>query len=252
MAAALSERTSLVLVETPTNPLLEVCDIVALADLAHGAGALLAVDNSLMSPYLQRPLELGADLAIQSATKALSGHSDLVAGVVAARDPELAERVAWLQNAEGAPLGPFECWLLLRSLKTLAVRLDRQEATAHFVADFLRQCPEVERLHYPGEGRARRGIHFGQSAGAGPVMSFRTRDPEDAVRVVENTRLFKIAVSFGSVVSVISLPVAMSHASVPEAIRQRQPLPDGLVRLSVGLEDPDDLVADLEQALART
>lgn len=252
LAASLSPRTRLVLLESPTNPLLKVCDLRQLAERIHEHGAWLAVDNSMMSPYFQRPLDLGADLALQSATKALSGHSDLIGGVVATSDPELSERLAWTQNAEGTALAPFEAWLLLRSLKTLSARLGRQEASTHVVADFLRDAPGVRRLHYPGSpSHPGHELHRTQSDGAGSVLSFETGCPERSARIVEGTRLFRTAVSFGSVMSVISLPCAMSHASIPEGRRQESPLPDDLVRLSVGLEDPDDLVEDLSRALAR-
>lgn len=251
VAKALTPRTRLVLVESPTNPLLKVCDLRRLAERVHDGGAWLAVDNSLMSPYLQRPLDLGADLALQSATKALSGHGDLIGGVVATSDPELSERLAWTQNAEGTGLAPFDSWLLLRSLKTLSARLGRQEAGAHAVADFLRDAPGVRRLHYPGSpDHPGHDVHRGQADGAGSVMSFETGCRQRSARLVDGTRLFTTAVSFGSVMSVISMPCAMSHASIPEKRRRERPLPPDLVRLSIGLEDPDDLIDDLSRALA--
>jgi len=248
--AALDSRTRLVLLESPTNPLLKVSDIESIAALAHSHGVPLAVDNSLMSPYLQRPLELGADIVVESATKALSGHSDLTAGVVATRDPDVADRLRWIQNSEGAGLAPFESWLLLRSAKTLAVRLEAQQLNARRVAEYLCGCPMIRRVYYPGlEDHPGFDLHGRQAGGPGVLMSFTTGSDELSEQMVNATRLFKIAVSFGSVTSVISQPARLSHASVPAEIRAKRPLPEGLVRLSVGLEDGDDLVEDLAQAI---
>ncbi len=248
---ALDDRVRLVLLETPGNPLLKVSDIELIGSLARARGALLAVDNSIMSPYLQRPLELGSDIVVESATKALSGHSDLTAGVVAVKDPELAERVYWTQNAEGTALGPFESWLLLRSVKTLAVRLDRQIDSARRVAEYLRDRPEVKAVHYPGfEDHAGHEIHRRQGGGGSVVLSFETHDEDAAPRIVDATSVFKIAVSFGSVGSVISLPCRISHAAIPPAERRARALPESLVRLSVGIEDVDDLLRDLDAAFA--
>jgi cystathionine beta-lyase len=255
VARSLDERARLLLLETPTNPLLKVTDLRAAARLAHDNGTLLAVDNSIMSPYFQKPLELGADIVVESATKALSGHSDMTGGVVAVKDPELAERLYWVQNAEGAGLAPFESWLLLRSVKTLAVRLDRQVANAERVARFLRERPEVEAVHWPGfEDHPGHAIHAAQARGASVVISFETDDYDTARRIVEATEVFKISVSFGGVGSVISLPCRLSHASIPPEVRRARAIPEGLVRLSVGIEAAEDLVADLEAAfeVART
>ncbi len=249
-AAAITPRTRLLLAETPTNPLLHVADLRALAGLAHARGALLAVDNSLLSPYRQRPIALGADLVVHSATKYLSGHSDLTAGVVAVADPALAARLAFQQNAEGTALGPFESWLLLRGLRTLAVRLDRQEASARRLAELLAADRRVRRVHYPGlAAHPGHALQRRQAEGAGSVVSFETGSVEASRRVAEAVRLFAIAVSFGGVASQISLPCRMSHASIPRAVRRRHVLPEDLVRLAVGLEDVEDLAADLGQAL---
>ena len=248
---ALDDRVRLVFLETPGNPLLKVSDIELIGKLARARGALLAVDNSIMSPYLQRPLELGADIVIESATKALSGHSDLTAGVVAVSDPELAERVYWTQNAEGTALGPFESWLLLRSVKTLAVRLDRQIDSARRVAEYLRDRPEVKAVHYPGfTDHAGHEVHRRQGGGGSVVLSFETHDESAGAHIVDATRIFKIAVSFGSVGSVISLPCRISHAAIPPEERRARALPESLVRLSVGVEDVDDLLRDLDAAFA--
>ena len=235
VARTVSDTTDLVLLESPSNPRLEVSPMAVLAEIAHRHGAWLAVDNSLLSSYLQKPLALGADLAIQSATKILGGHGDLTAGVVAVESPVLAERLDFDRNAEGSALAPFEAWLLLRGLQTLAVRLDRQlESTRRMVA-FLRAHPRVERVRFPRYGPG------------GVVMSFHTGSAESARRVVAETRLFATTVSFGSVRSSISLPAEMSHACVAGG-SAAGPAPD-LVRLSVGLEDADELMGDLGRAL---
>lgn len=230
--AAIGPDTRLLLVETPTNPLLRIVDIERVGAIARRRGVLLAVDNSLLTPCLQRPLTLGAHLVVHSATKGLCGHGDVLAGAVVTDDPDLHERIAFHLNAEGAGLAPFDSWLLLRGMKTLALRMERQCATARRVAELLAARPEVERVFYPG---------------LGPVISFTTGNPELSRRIVEGTRLLTIAVSFGSVSSSISLPCHMSHASVPAELRGRLAPPADLVRLSVGIEDPEDLLEDLEQ-----
>ena len=247
---ALRAGPALVLVETPGNPRLRITDLAALADVVHARGGLLAVDNSLLSPYLQRPLAHGADVVVHSATKVLSGHGDVTAGIVALRDAKLAEQVAFVQNAEGAALSPFESWLLLRGVRTLALRQDRQEGSAHRVADFLVAHPRVRQVHYPGlPTHPGHEVHRRQARGAGCLVSFETGSPERSKQVVERTRLFTISVSFGSIASLISLPCAMSHASMPLEARRARGVGEDLVRLSVGIEDADDLIADLAQAL---
>lgn len=246
---ALNSRTRLILVETPTNPLLHISDISGLAELAHEAGALLAVDNSMLSPCLQQPLALGADLVIHSATKFLCGHSDVTAGAVMTNDAELHRQIAFHQNAEGAGLSPFESWLLLRGIKTLALRVERQNASAQKIAEYLSHHPGVERVYYPGlTDHPGHKIHWRQASGNGAVISFTTGDAQLSQRIVESARLFEIAVSFGSVGSVITLPCRMSHASIPKALKDRLAPPADLVRISVGIEDVDDLIEDLDQA----
>ena len=246
----LTSSTRLILIETPSNPLFRITDIRALSLIARDAGALLAVDNSMLSPVFQRPLNLGADIVIHSATKFLCGHSDVTAGAIITNDRSVHESISFQQNAEGAGLSPFESWLLLRGLKTLALRVERQNKSAHRVAEFLESHSSVARVFYPGlvsnEGHK---IHRQQSEGDGAVVSFTTDDPDFSVRLVEATRLFKIAVSFGSVGSTISLPCRMSHASIPLALRDRIGPPADLVRLSVGIEDVGDLIDDLSHAL---
>ncbi len=248
--AALRSRTRLLLVETPTNPLQRISDLRGLAAICQAHGCLLAVDNSLLSPLLQKPLELGADLVVHSATKHLAGHSDVTAGVLAVKDPELATRLAFLQNAEGTALGPFDSWLLLRGLKTLSVRLERQQANARRVAAFLAAHQAIKRVHYPGlPGHPGAALHRSQAQGPGAVISFETGHLALSRQVVEATRLFSISVSFGNVCSFISLPCRMSHASIPATVRAERALPEDLVRLSIGIEAAEDLLADLAQAL---
>jgi cystathionine beta-lyase len=250
-AEAMGPRTKLVHIESPTNPLLRIIDIRRVAELAHQHGALLCVDNTLMSPYLQNPLEFGADIVVHSATKALCGHSDVTAGAVVVSDASLAEEIYFIQNAEGAGLAPFDCFLLLRGVKTLGIRLDRQQENARRVAAFLASHPLAKRVHFPGlADHPGREIHERQARGPSTVLSFETGSAELSRAVVEATRIFAISVSFGSVNSSISLPARMSHASVPADVRGEVAIPADLVRVSVGIEDADDLIADLEQALA--
>ncbi len=250
LESAISPRTRLLYLETPTNPLLKIVDVKRAAEIAHNAGALLCVDNSTMSPYLQRPLESGADVVVHSATKFLCGHSDVTGGVLAVNGAALAEEIYLIQNGEGAVLGPMDSFLLLRGLKTLAVRVDRQQQNAIEIANFLNRHPVVTRVHFPGlDSHPARELHFSQAKGPGSVLSFETGNFELSRRVAEATRVFAITVSFGSVNSSVSLPVYMSHASIPAEIRAEKILPQDLVRLSVGIENVSDLVADLEQAL---
>ena len=249
---ALRERTRLVLIETPTNPLLQICDIRGLARVAHSAKAILAVDNTMLSPCFQQPLALGADVVIHSATKFLCGHSDVTAGALITDDSQLHRQLAFQQNAEGAGLSPFESWLLLRGMKTLALRVTRQSASAHEIAHFLcesRQAFGIENVYYPGlTSHLGHQLHRSQATGDGAVISFTTRDPSLSKRLVSALQLFDIAVSFGSVHSTISLPAKMSHASIPQSLRERMGPPPDLVRLSVGIEDLRDLIDDLTQA----
>ena len=252
VARAFSPKTRLVLVETPTNPLLRIVDLRGLASIARHHEALLAVDNSLLSPRVQRPLALGADLVVYSATKSLCGHGDVSAGAVVLDDPALHERLLFLRNAEGSGLSPFDCRLLLRGVKTLDIRVERQNATAVRLADALQAHPSVGALYFPAlADRRSRAIHESQASGPGSVLSFTTGDVHVSRRIVEGTRLFAIAVSFGSVASSISLPSAMSHASIPTALRDRLAPPQDLIRVSVGIEDPTDLVTDLCEAIDR-
>lgn len=248
---AINPRTRLILVETPTNPLLRICDLHGISQLAHEAQVLFAVDNSMLSPVLQQPLALGADVVVHSATKFLCGHSDVTAGALITNRASLYEQIAFHQNAEGAALSPFESWLLLRGLKTLALRIERQNQTAARIAEFLKTRSEISRVYYPGfADHPGHAVHRSQAHGDGAVVCFTTGDLELSVRIAEATELFTIAVSFGSVGSTISLPYRMSHASIPATMRLRLAPPADLVRLSVGIEDADDLIEDLNQAFS--
>jgi cystathionine beta-lyase len=244
-----TQRTKLVLVETPTNPMLRICDINALAQFAQSADAILAVDNSMLSPCFQQPLSLRADVVIHSATKFLCGHSDVTAGALITNNAMLHRQFAFQQNAEGAGLSPFESWLLLRGMKTLALRVSRQNASANTIAHFLSRHSAVKEVYYPGlRDHPNYQLHRAQATGAGAVVSFTTGDAPVSERFVSATRLFDIAVSFGSVGSVVSLPAKMSHASIPQSLKERIGPPPDLVRLSIGIEDVDDLINDLAQA----
>ena len=240
----------MVYLETPTNPLLQIIDIAAIAEIAHRAGALLCVDNSTMSPYLQRPLELGADIVLHSATKFLCGHSDVMAGAVVVRDGEIGEELYLIQNGEGGGLAPFDSFLLLRGMKTLSLRLDRQQSNAQRKSRncWMRIRRSIAFIIPDSRREQQRRIHRAQASGPGAVLSFVTGDAEFSRTVVEATRLFAIAVSFGGVNSTISLPNYMSHASIPESLRQLKSIPGDLVRISVGAEDVEDLIEDLGQA----
>jgi len=249
-ARAFSDRTRLVHIETPTNPLLKVVDIAALAELTHNKYALLCVDNTMLSPYLQNPLLLSADIVIHSATKFLCGHSDVIAGAVIVRDAQLAEEFYLIQNGEGAVLGPFDSYLLLRGIKTLGLRVERQQNNAERIANFLSNHPAVKRAYYPSLlDRKNLAIHASQARGNGAVVSFETGSLELSRQVVESLKLFPITVSFGGLQSSVSLPGRMSHASVPPQVAADRKLPQDLIRLSVGIEDAEDLIADLAEAL---
>jgi cystathionine beta-lyase len=247
--ASLTSRTRLMLIETPSNPLLRIADIRALAKLAHSVGGILAVDNSMLSPCFQHPLALGADVVIHSATKFLCGHSDVTAGALITSDPTLHRKTAFQQNAEGAGLSPFDSWLLLRGMKTLCLRAERQNTSAGALASILSEHPSVEHVYYPGlSSHVDHQLHRAQATGDGAVISFTTGDASFSERIVSATRLFTIAVSFGSVNSTISLPCRMSHASIPQSLKQTFALRPDLVRVSVGIEDVDDLINDLDHA----
>jgi cystathionine gamma-synthase len=250
LAEHLDERTRLVWLETPTNPLLNVIDIRAAAEAAHEAGAVVVVDNTFASPYLQQPLELGADIALHSTTKYLSGHSDVVGGFVATNDPTIAERLYFLQKSLGAIPGPFDCWLVLRGIKTLAVRMRQHCENARRVAAFLDSHQSVERVLYPGlASHPGHEIAARQMRDFGGMVSFLAHSEEEAVELVGRTSIWKLAESLGGVESLIEHPARMTHASTADAPFAT---PRNLVRLSVGIESVDDLIADLEAALVRS
>jgi cystathionine beta-lyase/cystathionine gamma-synthase len=249
-ASILTKNTKLVWIETPTNPLLQIVDMAAIADLAHSHGAILVVDNTFASPYLQQPLSLGADLVVHSTTKYLGGHSDVVGGAVVG-SRALLEPIAFYQNAAGGVPGPFDSWLVLRGLKTLAVRMDRHCANAHALAEWLAAQPSINRVDYPGlPSHPGHQIARRQMRGFGGMISIHLRDGEAAARrLLTRTRLFSLAESLGGVESLIGHPATMTNASIPRELRHARGVDDGLVRLSVGIEDLDDLREDLRSAL---
>ena len=250
LAAHVDERTRLVWLETPTNPMLNVVDIAAAARVAHAAGAMVVVDNTFATPYLQRPLELGADVVLHSTTKYLGGHSDVVGGFVATNDPTVAERLYFLQKSLGAVPSPFDSWLVLRGIKTLAVRMRQHCENARQVAAFLDDHGDVERVLYPGlESHPGHELARRQMRDFGGMISFLALSEEDAVELVARTAIWKLAESLGGVESLIEHPARMTHASTADAPFAA---PRNLVRLSVGIESADDLIADLEAALVRS
>jgi cystathionine beta-lyase/cystathionine gamma-synthase len=246
----IDDRTRLVWIETPTNPLLNLVDIKAVADAAHAAGALLVVDNTFATPYLQRPLDLGADVVVHSTTKYLGGHSDLIGGFAATNDPTVAERLTFLQKSLGAVPGPFDCWLVLRGLKTLAVRMRKHCENARAVAEFLDGHPKVEQVLYPGlASHPGHELAARQMSDFGGMISFLAGSEEEAVAICNRTKIWWLAESLGGVESLIEHPARMTHASTADAPFAA---PSNLVRLSVGIESADDLIADLEAALVRS
>jgi cysteine-S-conjugate beta-lyase len=249
---AIRPNTKAFYVETPSNPLLKVTDIEAISQLAREIGALTYVDNTFLTPALQKPLELGADIVLHSATKFLSGHSDVVAGLAVVKDEELAKRLYFLQNSFGAILGVQDAWLVLRGLKTLHVRLKQSQESALQIARFLETHPLVEKVYYPGlENHPEHVLQATQASGAGAVLSFDLRD-EDAVRTfVSEVKIPVFAVSLGAVESILSYPAKMSHAAMPQDEREKRGIKNSLLRLSLGLENPDDLIKDFSQAFEK-
>ncbi|XP_047330454.1 cystathionine beta-lyase, chloroplastic [Impatiens glandulifera] len=251
VASAISPSTKLVWLESPTNPRIQISDIRKIAELAHAHGALVLVDNSIMSPVLSQPLELGADIVMHSATKFIAGHSDVMAGVLTVKGERLAKDLYFIQNAEGSGLAPFDCWVCLRGIKTMVLRVEKQQSNAQKIAEFLSSHPKVKKVNYASlPGHPGRDLHFSQAKGAGSVLSFTTGSLELSKHIVEATKYFSITVSFGSVKSLISMPCFMSHASIPAAVREARGLTEDLIRISVGIEDVDDLIADLDNALS--
>ena len=248
--AALTPKTRLVHIETPTNPMMRLTDLEAAAALAHARGALLSVDNTFASPYNQRPLEFGADIILHSTTKYLNGHSDMVGGLVILNDPDLHERLRFLQNAAGGVPGPWDCWLALRGTKTLHLRMKAHNENGQRIAEWLESSDQVDRVHYPGlASHPQHELARRQMTGFAGMISIDLGSQERAKRFVERVRLFALAESLGGVESLIGVPSLMTHASVPIDRRARLGITDGVVRLSCGVEDVDDLIEDLDQAL---
>lgn len=250
IAAAIRPRTKLVHVETPTNPMMRICDLRAAAEIAHAAGALLSVDNTYASPYNQRPLELGADVVVHSSTKYVNGHSDLIGGLVVVRDDALAEELRYLQNASGAVPGPMDCFLTLRGIKTLHLRMGRHNANGLTVARFLAAHPRVDRVIYPGlASHPQHALAARQMSGFTGMVAVDVGTLARAKALSESLEYFALAESLGGVESLVSVPALMTHAAVPEDRRTAMGVTPGLVRLSVGIEAADDLLEDLARAL---
>lgn len=248
---AISSKTKLIWIETPTNPTLKISDIAAIAKIAKASNCLLCVDNTFASPALQKPLLLGADIVIHSATKYLGGHSDLIAGLVVAKDKELGEKIKFIQNASGAILSPFDSWLVIRGIETLPLRIKQHCSSAQQVAEFLEQHPAVDKVYYPGlKSHVNHNVAAKQSKGFGGIVSFtlKTDNEEVAIQFVKSTQLFKLAESLGGIKSLLCHPANMTHKSIPAEKRRAAGVADSLIRLSIGLEEAEDLIRDLEQA----
>lgn len=247
---AVTPDVKAILVESPANPLMTVTDLAGVAEIAKRHGILSIVDNTFMTPYLQKPLALGADIVLHSGTKYLGGHSDVVAGLVAVKEPELAKRLAFLQNATGGVLGPQDSFLIIRGIKTLAVRMDRHVENAEKVAWFLKDHPAVDRVYYPGLPDAQGyEINSRQAKNGGVMISFTLDDRHDYRKFVSSLKLIALAESLGGVESLVCHPATMTHASIPKEIREKVGITDNLIRLSTGIEHIDDLLTDLEQAI---
>ena len=249
---ALRPETKMLWIETPTNPMLTLSDIAALSEMAHERGAVVAVDNTFASPYFQRPLELGADIVVHSTTKYMGGHSDVIGGAVMTSDENLRERIAFYQNAAGGVPGPFDSWIVLRGLKTLAVRMRQHEENALAVARFLQDHPQVATVNYPGlPSHPQHGLAKRQMSGFSGMVSFTLKGgAEAAYAAVQKTEVFSFAESLGGVESLITHPATMTHAAIPKEQREARGVTDGLLRLSVGIEDAEDLIADLDRAIS--
>ncbi|MFD1396219.1 bifunctional cystathionine gamma-lyase/homocysteine desulfhydrase [Kroppenstedtia eburnea] len=248
--AAIRPETKAIFMETPSNPLLKVTDIGKMAEICRKHGLLLIVDNTFLTPYWQNPLDLGADVVLHSATKYLGGHSDVVSGLVVVKDEELGERIHFLQNSMGGVLPPHDSWLLIRGIKTLGLRMRQHEATSRKLAEWLKGRSDIEQVFYPGlKDHPGHLIAAKQARGFGGMISFDVGDGSRAEKVLSQTRFFTLAESLGAVESLISVPARMTHASIPPERRRELGITDGLIRISVGVEDPEDLMEDLEQAL---
>jgi len=248
---AIKPNTKMVFVETPTNPVMSVTDLQAVSDIAHAHGAKVVCDNTFMSPYLQRPIEFGVDIVVHSTTKYLNGHSDSVGGFAAMNDPEDAEWIGFIQNSVGAILSPFDSFLVLRGTKTLAIRMEAHDRNGRMVANFLTEHPNVQKVYYPGlVSHPQHELAKRQQKGFGGMVAFETGSLDNAKKVLESVKLCILGESLGGVESLISHPASMTHASVPREKRESLGITDGLVRVSVGIEDVEDIIEDLDQALS--
>ncbi|HWA16453.1 MAG TPA: cystathionine gamma-synthase [Gemmatimonadales bacterium] len=252
VARAITPKTRMVYGETPTNPMMFLADLEAIGHITQARGLLFVVDNTFATPYFQQPLGLGADIVLHSTTKYLNGHSDMIGGMLVTGRDDIAEKLGFLQNAAGGVPGPMDCWLCLRGIKTLPLRMQRHDATGRELAAWLVRQPQVKKVYYPGlADHPQHDLARRQMRGFGGMISVELGDVGLARRVVERTRIFTLAESLGGVESLIGHPASMTHAAVPLALRQSMGLTDSLVRLSCGIEDPEDLIADLEQALTQ-
>ncbi len=248
--AAIQNNTKAIYIETPTNPLLKITDLASVSNVAKANNLLMIVDNTFSTPYWQNPLDLGADIVLHSATKYLGGHSDVVAGLVVVNSEQLATDLHFIQNSIGAILGPQDSWLLIRGIKTLAIRMEEIEENAKKVANFLVNHPQIAKVYYPGfENHKGHTIHSKQARGFGGMISFDVGSSDKAEEVLKKVKYFTLAESLGAVESLISLPAKMTHASIPRERRLELGITDGLIRISVGLEDVEDLIEDLQSAL---
>lgn len=248
---AIKPNTKMVFVETPTNPVMSVTDLQAVSDIAHAHGAKVVCDNTFMSPYLQRPMDFGVDIVVHSTTKYLNGHSDSVGGFAAVNDPQDAEWIGFIQNSVGAILSPFDSFLVLRGTKTLAVRMEAHDRNGRMVANFLTEHPNVQKVYYPGlVSHPQHELAKRQQKGFGGMVAFETGSLDNAKKVLEGVKLCILGESLGGVESLISHPASMTHASVPQEKREKLGITDGLVRVSVGIEDVEDIIEDLDQALS--
>lgn len=248
---AIRDNTKAIFLESPSNPLLKITDLKAAVDIAKAHNLISIIDNTFMTPYLQRPIDIGIDIVIHSATKFIGGHSDVVAGLVVVRTPELSRKLYEVQNGFGAILGPQDSWLTLRGLKTLKLRMDYQQANAQKLAEWLLKQKQITNVYYPGlESHAGYNIHKLQADGAGAVLSFTTDKEQTVKSFMKNVKLAAVAVSLGGVETIVSYPVKMSHAAIPRSERERLGITDNLIRVSLGIEDVDDLISDFQQALA--
>jgi cystathionine beta-lyase/cystathionine gamma-synthase len=248
---AITQKTRMVYCETPTNPMMFLTDLRAVGDITRARGLLLAVDNTFASPVFQRPIELGADVVLHSTTKYLNGHSDMIGGLLITNRDDVAERLAFIQNASGAVPGPMDCWLALRGIKTLPLRMRQHDANGRRIADWLTGQPKVKKLYYPGLAtHPQHELAKQQMSGFGGMVSFDVGNDELARTILEKVKVFQLAESLGGVESLIGHPASMTHASVPRHLRDSMGLTDSLIRLSVGIEDADDLIQDLDQAMS--